>query len=178
MRRPTGQADAGAQVHGLLLQAHGQRQRGGHALRHYQRLCTVAARQQQGEFVARQSRHHVAGAQSLRFKPRPDGLEQQVAKGKAHHIVDVLEAVEVEHGHDAGLAAGDGLLQRGAELRAVGQAGEPVPVGQLADLLFMPGDVHAHAVEGARQFADLVLPLDVLQAAFVFAAAQPLAGAG
>ena len=72
----------------------------------------------------------------------------------------MLEAVEVEHhhGHRAlvGLGLGHGGHHRVAELRAVGQAGEAVPVRELEDLFLLRGHVDAHAFEGLRQLADLV----------------------
>jgi hypothetical protein len=47
----------------------------------------------------REPRHQVAVAHHLLCQPRRHGLQQAVAEGVAEHVVDMLEAVEVEHQH-------------------------------------------------------------------------------
>lgn len=65
-------------------------------------------------------------------------LDQQlVAGGMAERIVDVLEMVEVEEGERdvaAGRTGGDRRGDQMPQLRAVGQAGEDVVIGEPRDL--------------------------------------------
>ena len=88
-------------------------------------------RQQDRELVAAQPRDGVAAGQGA-AQPLRDRLEQQVAVGVAKRVVDLLEAVEVDH-DDAeagvGAAAAHRLLGAHREEGPVGQAGEGVVQG-------------------------------------------------
>ena len=88
------------------------------------------------------------------LQARGGGLEQAVAGGVAERVVDVLEAVEVEEQHrDARVLparAHDRARQALRQQRAVGQAGEGVVVGEVAQFLLgalLVGDVVDHADE-------------------------------
>src|SRR5580704_18452620 len=90
------------------------------------------------EFVAPQSRDGVSFAdtclQSLR-----DGLEQGVARGMAEGIVDGLEFVEIKHKHGkTGAFAAcsvDRVCCSFEENRAVGELGQRIVAGEVANLL-------------------------------------------
>ena len=136
--------------------------------------------QQQGEFIAPDARHQVARGVHMRAQAPGHGLQQAVAKGVAEHVVDMLEAVQVEqqHGQRAGLAVVrfDGLLQRHAKALTVGKACEAITVGQLAHLGLLARDVQAHVVKRARQITDLVGARGVFHGYAVVAVGQPPRG--
>ena len=81
----------------------------------------------------------------------------------AQHVVDALEAVQVqrEHSHRYIVqpAGRQRLGHRVAKALAVGQAGQAVAIGQLERLRLLGGNVRAHPVEGARQAADVIAPV-------------------
>ena len=84
---------------------------------------------QHRELVAAEAGDGVAGAQS-RGQPRADRAQQQVAVVVAERVVDLLEAVEVDHQHGdlRGVARGelDRLVHAVVEEHAVGQFGDVV----------------------------------------------------
>ena len=84
----------------------------------------VRARQEDGELVAAHPGDRVPGAQR-RAQPRADLLEQEVAVGVAHGVVDLLEPVEVDDQHRQRL-----LLPLGAEQRLLEPVVEEDPVRQ------------------------------------------------
>ena len=90
-----------------------------------------------GELVAAEARHRVAGAQDA-AQPAGDRDQQPVDGVVAEALGHLLEAVEVDHQHgcQGGLTAqaGHGHLQPVQEQAAVGQPGQGVmggPPGQL-----------------------------------------------
>ena len=151
-----GHADARAQVHGVVVEGEGRLERAQDALGERDRLVGAGVGQQHGEFVAAQAGEFCAGvALNLGAQAPGHGLQQAVAKAVAQHVVDVLEAVHVQHQHGAGVARRQRRLQVQAKLHAVGQGGEGVFVGQAADLAFAGLDGLAHGLERLRQLADL-----------------------
>ena len=155
-------ADTGRDHDLLLVDNEGFVERVEHALRHVGRvLGTADVLDDDGELVATQARqrvrlgalvrHRIDVAQALRERT-PHMLEQAVADLVPEIVVDHLEAVEVEEhqGHHlaAALRARHRLAQPVAEQRAVGQAGEAVVVGHVAQLLLRIGALgaveHAH----------------------------------
>ncbi len=68
------------------------------------------------------------------FEPARDLLEQRVASGVPHRIVDLLEAIEIEQEYRAGavleVRGRDDLFQSLRHLKAVGEPGERVVVCQ------------------------------------------------
>src|SRR5712664_928067 len=107
--------------------------------------------EQDGELVAAEPRHRIAGAQRG-LEPAAHLDEELVSEHVAEAVVDHLEAVDVQHQHrEAGLVPP--LLQREAVLeaveeeRAVGQAGEGIVervVEQLVGGAAPIGHVSAH----------------------------------
>ncbi len=90
-------------------------------------------RSQQAELIAAHPRHRVLGAD----RPADGGgdlAQEVVAGGVAEAIVELLEAVHVEHDHAEGAAgapvAGDLVLDPRHQRPAVGHAGEPVGQGR------------------------------------------------
>ena len=96
----------------------------------------IAIRQQDDELVAAEPAQHVFGPDLLAQTLRE--LNQQfVAGGVAERVVDVLEMVDVEEGERnvaAGRTGGDRGGDQVPQLRAVGQAGEDVVIGEPRDL--------------------------------------------
>ena len=178
---PASDADTGAQVHGLVLQGQGLLKRGQDLLGHRQRPRSFSAPQQHGKFIAPQARHHIVGRRHQVSHPLRHGLQQTVAKGVTHHVVHMLEAVQIQrqHAHRRSLACArlQGPHQGFAKALAVGQACQPVPIGQPHDFLLLCADVHAHAVERTRQLANFVLPAGVLHGGVVLTPRQALGGA-
>ncbi len=81
------------------------------------------AGQQQGELVAADPEHLVAGAQS-RLEQRADAVDQRVAGGVAGGVVDQREVVQVQVGQRAAFALpGQRPLHGFLERRAIGQVG-------------------------------------------------------
>lgn len=87
--------------------------------------------------------------------------QQTVTHAVAQHVVDVLEAIEVEHQHGTGRRAArpcqQGRAQIQAELRPVRQVGQRVFVGQAPDFAGACLQGHAHRFERLREFTDLVV---------------------
>ena len=92
--------------------------------------------QQAGELVAAEPGDRVAAAQAPGERAR-DGADQLVAGLVAERVVDVLEAVDVEHEHGAGAhpaaRGGDLELELLDEAAAVEQVGERVVVGEVLE---------------------------------------------
>ena len=87
---------------------------------------------EQSEFVGAKPGDALAALREL-AQPLADGFEQIVASGVAERIVDLLEAVEIEHQH-AHTALARGALrqqaaQRALETDAVGQVGQRIVQG-------------------------------------------------
>ena len=106
--------------------------------------------QHDGELVAAEARDGVLRAHAL-LQARGGGAQDAVAGGVAERIVDVLEAVQVEEQHRDAAAlparAHDRARQPLRQQRAVGQAGQRVVVGQVAQFLLgalLVGDVAEH----------------------------------
>ena len=95
----------------------------------------VRARAQDGELVAAQARGGVGRAQHP-DEPIPELLEEHVADVVAHGVVELLEAVEVEHEHGRRIVGRgrDAAVERLEERPPVGQAGELVGAGLAAGL--------------------------------------------
>ena len=91
-------ADAGADLDAVA----GQKERLGDELgdprREFGRAVAliVASFLDDGEFVAAEPRQHVAGAQRISAAAR-DLAQQRIAGSVTERVVDVLEAVEIEH---------------------------------------------------------------------------------
>ena len=158
-----GNAEARADIDGLVVERQRRFQRlqdlAGHALRRVE----VGRRQQHREFVAAQARHlrrRLQAVNEQQLQAASDLAQQRVAEAVTHHVVHMLEAVEVHHQHEHGLLAAARIkqcvIEQQQELRAVGQVGQRVPVRQAADFLFALGDRFAHRVERAGQRADFV----------------------
>ncbi len=115
----------------------------------------------QRELVAAEARERVALA-DRRAQPLGDRAQEAVAAGVAEAVVDLLEVVEIEHHHGdpAALAArlAHRLAQAVEQQRAVGQAGQRVVMGEMADLLLDAlalGDVEQHELgRGLAALAD------------------------
>ena len=136
------------------------------------------------ELVAAEARDQVAVAHRVLRQALGDARQQQVAEAVAEHVVDVLEAVEVEHHHRTPRLSRrrrrlDRLAHGVAELRAVRQAGQAVPVGELEDLLpacsatlmrMRSNDCASSPISSS--------PLQAAQRRGVVAGAEPLGGAG
>jgi hypothetical protein len=137
--RIAGDADARRDEQLLALQVEGLGQRfddaGGEA-GGIRRLLVGAGQvgQHHREFVAAQARHHVVVARAG-FQARRGLHQQLVADAVAEHVVDVLEAVQVDehHGRAVPVAAGPGdrVFQAAAQLAAVRQVGQRVVLGQV-----------------------------------------------
>ena len=103
-----------------------------------------------GELVAAQPRHRVAGARAG-IQARRRLLEQQVAERVAQGVVDQLEPIQVDEQKAQfcarAIRIGQGLAQAVEEQEPVGQPGEGIVVGLVVDallILLVPGDVPAH----------------------------------
>ncbi len=186
--RPAGDADAGAHVDLVLAERQRQVQRLFDAQRDGVGLLRIGAMQQDAEFVAAESSHDVAVACQRPAQALGDAHQHLVADAVAQHVVDVLEAVQVQHDdgdrapraarQHLGAGVADRIAHRLAEARPVGQSRETVPVGQPQDLRLVLGHADAHALERLRQLADLVLARQPAHRRDVVAGAQPLGGVG
>ena len=154
----------------------------------------IGVLQQDGEFIAPHPRDHAVGRGQLLGQPPGNRLQQAITKRVAQHIVHMFEPVQIKRQHcqglrrcrgawtgtftGAGLSVGarDGLDHRFTKTRAVGQARQPVPIGQPADLGVLRPNVHTHVVKRTRQVTDFVGAAGVLQRYVVFAPRQPLRG--
>ena len=116
--------------------------------------------QQHGELVAAEPGERVAAAHDA-LQARGDLLQQAVARVVPERVVDLLEAVEVDQQQRGGLAAALGRGQRGlhpvVEQRAVGEVGEVVVQGLVAQAARGDGDdpeqrrVEEHEAEREQQ---------------------------
>lgn len=102
-----------------------------------QLAAAFQAAEQYHELIATQARHGVFQAHTG-FQPRCDDLQHRVAHRVAQRVVDVLEVVEVEEQQGAAKVVapeqGDLLAQAVHQQGAVGQVGQRVVVGQVANL--------------------------------------------
>ena len=138
VRRGAHDAEAGADGDRMAQNVVGLGDRREHALgQAFALLGAHGARLDDGELVAAETREEIglanAGAQALR-----DRLQQGIADRMAVGIVDLFELVEVDpvQRQRAALAeALERLLERLAEVEAVGDAGERIVVRQPLDLL-------------------------------------------
>ena len=96
-----GHADAGAHVHRVIVERERCLQGLQHALRQGARGVGVGLRRADDEFVAAHVRHGVPSPKHAFGQAQRDLAQQPVAKSVAEHVVDVLEAVQVEHDHGA-----------------------------------------------------------------------------
>ncbi len=121
------------------------------------------------EFVAAEARHHVGVADDL-AQPVGHRAQQLVAAGMAERVVDLLELIEIDEQHGAGLArmprGSQRLVDLVAKVSPVRQAGERVVARHVADLglgVLALGDVldqHDraavfHRLEGEREIASV-----------------------
>ena len=111
----------------------------------------IEVAEQEQELVAALAGEQVAGARGHR-QPLGRLAQYLVAAGVAERVVDELEAVEVDVDEPDGAAAAPRARERLGEVlleqRAVGQAGQPVVVGEVRDLalgLAALGDVDGRA---------------------------------
>ena len=186
MVRPHRHAEARAHVDGVVFEHHHVAKGLVQALRDGGGVGQVArgleVSQQHRKLVTAQAGHQVAVAHGLLRQALGHALQHEVAEAVAEHVVHVFEAVEVEHHHGdgavVGLADGHRLDHRVAELQAVGQAGEAVPIRELEDLFLLPRHAHAHAFEGLGQVADLVVAALAAERRGVVAGAQALGSRG
>jgi len=117
------------------------------ALRHHLAIGRGAVGQDDREFFPAEAGHGVHRPHAVR-QGRGHRLQHQVARGMAVGVVDHLEAVDVDHQHQGRLAgprhAVDLARQGQLELAAVGQPGQRVPAGHVAqrvDHRLQPGDL-------------------------------------
>ena len=89
-----------------------------------------------------------------RFQPVRDLAEKRVPDRMAERVVDVLEAVEIDHKESAALLAMRGIAERFvkrlAHHRPIGQSGQRVEAGEAADFalgLALFGEVRADSAE-------------------------------
>ena len=141
MFRVQGDADAGADLHGVSFQLVGLQQHGADLLGDGKRVSVVRnAVQHHHELIATQPRHHVRLADAATYA-LADFAQQQVAQVVAVAVVDALEAVQVEvqHGQPKvfALRGRQRLFQSFVEAVAVGQVGQRV----VGDQVFQAGPV-------------------------------------
>ncbi len=179
-----GNADAGRHLQALAVEEHRLGQQLADGVGHFANLIAdLAARafeaaEQDHEFVTAQARNGVLHAHAG-LQARGDDFQHRIAHRVPEGVVDVLEMVEVEEHQCAAqvmaFEQGDLLAQAVHQQGAVGQVGQWVVVGQVADLrfgVFQQADVTRGQqqaggfVEGDRfhrdfdgeQFAALVAP--------------------
>jgi hypothetical protein len=91
-----------------------------------------------GELVAAEAPDEIDLAHTL-LQPGRDLGQQRIAGGVAERVIDVLEAVEIEAEHRHQVAVPLGARHRAVEmlvkLKAVGQAGEAIMHGEIANLI-------------------------------------------
>ena len=120
------------------------------------RRCTASrpggARDEHGELVAAEPGERVAapqrGAEAL-----GDLDQQRVAVVVAERVVDLLEAVEVDQQHRGRVVAAQRALGAAVQERAVGQAGEGVVQGLVAQAARRAGDDPEQGAEEEHQAA-------------------------
>ena len=142
-------ADAGRDPQRLARQVEARLERRQDALGGLDRVADVRALEQDPELVAAEPRDRVGGAHAG-HEPLGHELQQLVAGRVPEPVVDGLEVVEVDeqHGHLGGAArtAAERVLGAVVEQRAVGEPGELVVEGAVAQLLLeaLAGVVVAH----------------------------------
>ncbi len=157
-----GNADGGADRHLVAFDHVGARDLFDQGPRERFEQADVGAAGQHGlEFVAAQPAN-LAVVPHDRSQPLGDLAKQRVADRMAERVVDVLEAIEVDHEQRAALLAMSGVAQRFVERLAhhgaVGQRRQRVEPGEARDLAFGPallGKVGADAAK-AEEAAALV----------------------
>jgi len=132
-----GDADAGADVGDLLADGDGGDDGGGEPFHEEDRGAVVGARfQQDGELVAAEPRDGRVGGGAA-AQAAGGGDQGDVPGGVAEAVVDRLEAVEVDE-EDGGVArsGGEGVGQVAQEVGTVGEAGQGVVLGLVAEVDF------------------------------------------
>ena len=153
VRRRHRDADAGADAHRVAVDLVGRVDERDDAFRELDRGAALVglAGLNDREFVAAEPRHHVGFAQR-RLQAIGGLSEQRVAGGMAERIVDVLEAVEVEHEDGERLFPPTqpraGLLELLHEVGAVGEAGQQIVTRHERDLLLVAPAVGDVLVDG------------------------------
>ena len=64
----------------------------------------------------------------------------------AVHVVDALEAVEIEEDHRGGLAPGEAAVERGHEGASVAESGQLVAMGEVLEPVLL-GDLHGDVAD-------------------------------
>lgn len=127
--------------------------------RHLETGLGIGFRQQNGEFVAAQTRHQIPLAHPVGETPR-QFLQYQVARGMTIGIVDDLEVVEIHHDERelpvVARRAHDLVAQVVLEFAPVEQAGERIVAGQLLQPFVVLLYRLEQLVEIVRQMAQLV----------------------
>jgi hypothetical protein len=154
MDREAGDADARAGNHGAAVGGERVLEVVQHLAGRQLRAIDVGGRQQHRELVAAQTRNRVGGAQRAP-QPRRHLLQHLIAGMMAVGVVDLLEAVQIDHEQRQPLfIAGrsqNGLLEAIVQQRAIGQVGEQIVVGQVGDALV--GEVPLAPHRGVSQLA-------------------------
>ena len=124
-----------------------------HAAGDHRALAQGRGRQHDAELVAAGAREQVAGAKA-RLRHQREMLQAGVARGVAMGVVDLLEAVEIDHEQRERLAVALGarafFRQPGHQLAAVADAGEVVEQREVGDLVAEPVDRHQEEAEIER----------------------------
>mmetsp|Transcript_6689 Transcript_6689/g.27999 ORF Transcript_6689/g.27999 Transcript_6689/m.27999 type:complete len:689 (+) Transcript_6689:1417-3483(+) len=172
-----GDADAGAQVDGFVVDL----QRLLEVLQDGQGRLAGGARvglgQQHRELVARQPREHRMGRRAQRLQALGHALQQPVPDLVAEHVVDMLEAVQVQHQHGARrVAVVEVVLQELRETGAVGQQRQLVDIGEVVDQRVAAADALAHALQRNGQLMHLLQPRGGRHRRVVVAALQAPCG--
>ena len=113
--------DTGRHLEGMLLAEEWALQRPQQAVGYPGGLRGVGPRQQNGELIAAQPRHHVGDLQPL-AESRPDLSQQDVAHLVTKAVVDLFEVVDVEQqeGYRGSVSTGDRPIELLAQHQAVG----------------------------------------------------------
>ena len=102
------------------------------------RIRQRRARHRDGEFVAAQARNQ-AVLPGLFLQPLRDRLQHAVTGGMAENVIDVHESVETKHQQGDAVRRffrrGDHRREAGLQRVAVGEPGERVVFGEIADAL-------------------------------------------
>ena len=141
--RKQGDTDARAHVYGQAVELERFLDRAQHARRHAPRSAKIADRwQNHGEFVAAEAGDGIRLADDA-DKALAQFGEEQVAHVVPERIVDVLEAVQVEHeqgDRERGASPRgplDGLLEPVVEQNAIRQPGQRVVEGLVGELILL-----------------------------------------
>ncbi len=124
-----------------------------HAARDHGAFAQRRRRQHDAELVAAGARQQVAGPQP-RLRHQREMLQAGIARGMTMGVVDLLEAVEIDHQKRKRLAA---ALRAGAflgealhQLPSVADAGEIIQQREIGDLVAQPVDRHQQETEIER----------------------------